>query len=120
MVARVSRCVVIAVAVGRPADRLFPATDLHRCRLPRPWPAHGWSQQTTAPGALLTAFADDRTYHLIVETTNPSAGVAEAIQFTLDDLRSLADGQVWAVPGPYADKQAMSREDFEKAAARSC
>jgi hypothetical protein len=36
------------------------------------------------------------------------------------DLRSLADGRVWAAPAGHAQAEAMPRKDFEKSAAGSC
>ncbi|MFI5490859.1 hypothetical protein [Micromonospora echinaurantiaca] len=78
-----------------------------------------WDLQTTKPGSLLTAFAVDRTYN-VWGKTNSDAGTPAHVQFTLGDLRSLSDGEVWAMPKPYAAPQAMTREEFRRHAAASC
>jgi hypothetical protein len=80
----------------------------------------GWILQTTKPGALLTAFASDRTYSVWPETTNRSAGQDDHLQFTVGDLSSLSDGQVWAAPKPFAQPRAMTRKEFAQYAADSC
>jgi hypothetical protein len=80
----------------------------------------GWILQTTKPGALLTAFAADRTYSVWPQTTNPSAGQSDHVQFTLGDLNSLSDGQVWASPKPFAQPRAMTRKEFAQHAEDSC
>jgi hypothetical protein len=36
----------------------------------------------------------DRTYTVWAYTTDPAAGTDAAVEFTLDDLRSLSDGDV--------------------------
>jgi hypothetical protein len=80
----------------------------------------GWVLQTTKPGYLLTDFIAGRTYDVWADTTKPSAGRDTSLQFTLGDLRSLSDGQVWAAPKPFARPQAMSRKEFGQHSAASC
>jgi hypothetical protein len=80
----------------------------------------GWVLQTTKPEYLLTDFVAGRTYDVWAETTRPAAGKDALLQFTLGDLQSLADGQVWAAPRPFAQPQAMTRTDFGRHAAASC
>ncbi|MBM0226685.1 MULTISPECIES: hypothetical protein [Micromonospora] len=80
----------------------------------------GWELQTTKPGSLLTAFAVDRTYSVWADTTDKNAGNDAMVEFTLGDLRSLSDGEVWAAPEPFAQPQAMTREEFRRHAAASC
>ncbi|MGR6321351.1 hypothetical protein Q2K19_18995 [Micromonospora soli] len=79
----------------------------------------GWILQTN-PDSLLTAFAVDRTYRARADTTSPPAANDASVEFTLGDLRSLSDGEVWAVPKPFAQPQAMTREEFRRHAAASC
>ncbi|MEV4545965.1 hypothetical protein [Micromonospora echinaurantiaca] len=81
----------------------------------------GWGLQTTKPGGLLTAFGVDHTYSVWADVTSSAAGDDSSIEFTLGDLRSLSDGQVWAAPKPFAQPQAMAaREEFRRRAAASC
>ncbi|MFI2713873.1 hypothetical protein ACH495_27505 [Micromonospora sp. NPDC018662] len=80
----------------------------------------GWELQTTKPGSLLTAFAVDRTYSVWADTTDKTAGNDAVVEFTLGDLRSLSDGEVWAAPTPFAQPQAMTREEFRRHSAASC
>ncbi|WP_281938917.1 hypothetical protein [Micromonospora sp. AKA38] len=80
----------------------------------------GWELQTTKPGTLLTAFSVDRTYIVAADTADPTAGNDSSVAFTLRDLRSLTDGEVWAVPKPFAQPQAMTRDEFRRHAAASC
>jgi hypothetical protein len=80
----------------------------------------GWVLQTTKPGYLLTDFVADGTYDVWADTTKPTAGRDAAVRFSLGDLRSLADGQVWAAPKPFAAPQAMTRSEFGQHAAASC
>lgn len=78
----------------------------------------GWELQTTKPGSLLTAFAVDRSYSVWADTT--AAGNDSSVEFTLGDLRSLSDGEVWAAPKPLAQPEAMTRDEFRRHAAASC
>lgn len=78
----------------------------------------GWELQTTKPGSLLTAFAVDHSYSVWADTT--AAGNDSSVEFTLGDLRSLSDGEVWAAPKPFAQPEAMTGDEFRRHAAASC
>jgi hypothetical protein len=90
-------------------------TELRLLELPP-----SWVQQITKPGALLTSLVDGMTYWVVAKAGKPSKGNDVGVKFTLSDLRSLTEGQVWAVPRPDADATAMSRDEFRKRAADSC
>jgi hypothetical protein len=77
-----------------------------------------WVLQTTKPGSLLTTFAVDRVYSVWADTTD--ARTDAQVEFTLSDLRSLRDDQVWATPEPLAQPRAMTRKEFRRHAAASC
>jgi hypothetical protein len=79
-----------------------------------------WALQTTKPEGLLTSFAATRTYYVWAGTTKPSTGIDAGVRFTLSELASLSDGQVWAVPEPFTQPQVMTRKEFARAAAESC
>jgi hypothetical protein len=80
----------------------------------------GWVLQTTKPGSLLTAFAADRRYWVRAQTTDTSSGNDAGVEFTLGDLRSLSEGEVWATPEPFAQPRAMTSREFARHAAASC
>ncbi|MFF4880465.1 hypothetical protein [Micromonospora sp. NPDC000668] len=91
----------------------------------------GWKLRITEPGGevrfknvepgarLLTAFAEDQHYGVWADTDGAESRDA-VVRFTLGDLRSLADGEVWAVPDPFGEPLAMTGEEFRQYAAASC
>lgn len=91
----------------------------------------GWKLRLTEPGGevrfrnvepganLLTAFAEDQRYLVWADTDGTERRDA-MVQFTLGDLRSLADGQVRAIPDPSGEPHTMTREEFREYAAASC
>lgn len=102
---------IVAYTAGDPSDH--PITEVRLLEI-----APGWTLQSTRRDTLLTAFAVNGTYSVHADTTH--ASTAASVEFTLDDLRSLADGEVWAAPEPFAQPQAMKREEFRRHAAASC
>jgi hypothetical protein len=80
----------------------------------------GWEPTTYKIEATLTGFEEDQSYYLWVSTTKPGAGNDYGVKFTLADLRSLKDGQVWAEPKAFADPRAMSRDEFHRFAKAQC
>jgi hypothetical protein len=82
--------------------------------------ATGWVLQTTKPGSLLAGFEAERSCAVWADPGGGGRGNDAGLTFTLSDLRSLADGEVWAVPKPFAQARAMDRAEFARYAEASC
>lgn len=75
----------------------------------------GWSQQTEERKRI-TEFVTPYAYDVRADTDKPHLGHDRGITFTLADLTSLDDGEVWAGRNP----RAMTRDEFYREAEERC
>jgi hypothetical protein len=79
----------------------------------------GWTV-TSSPDFVVTELRDDQRYWVEVEYRSSNGGTDRGVAFTMDDLRSLGTGEVWAKPNPYEREAPMTLDAFRRAARDAC
>lgn len=76
----------------------------------------GWSEPAVPVANQLTQFSPTTTYQVQLATDHPERGGIGLVEFTLGDLKA---DTVWATR-PHGQPQVMTRDEFDKRAARDC
>jgi hypothetical protein len=88
-----------------------PVTAVRLLRAPA-----GWAEPDVAVVNQLVALSPSAVYQVQLSTDHPERGGIDLVEFTLGDLTS---DKVWATK-PHGQPQVMTRDEFDKQAARNC